>query len=99
LFDSGSEVVHPVGDGNRLGIGQCFGGFLNSRVQISDIDIGVDHGFAVQLQDNAQHAVRRWVLRAHVQDHRFCGTGSGLYGCHGWISPILFSAGPKKILR
>jgi len=46
----------------RLGLGQFFG----APVQQADVWVGTDDGFAVHLQDQAQHAVRGRMLRAEV---------------------------------
>ncbi len=35
----------------------------------------LDDGFAVQLQHQAQHAVRGGMLRPHVQDHALVAAG------------------------
>src|SRR5690606_41677104 len=42
---------------------------LDAGVQIPDAGAGIADRFAVDLQDQAQHAVRRGMLRAHVDDH------------------------------
>ena len=44
--------------------------FLDAGVQETDIGNAVDHNFAVQLQQQAQDAVRAGMLRPHVQQHR-----------------------------
>jgi hypothetical protein len=55
-------------------LGQLFGG----AVQQADVRVGALDDFAVQLQHQAQHAVRGRVLRAEVQ-------GVVLDFCHGSV--------------
>jgi hypothetical protein len=43
--------------------------FLDAGVQVADLGIDADDDLAVDLQHQAQHAVRRRVLRPHVEDH------------------------------
>ena len=45
------------------------GDLLHAAVQIADVAIEIDNGLAVELENHAQHTVRRRVLRAHVQHH------------------------------
>ena len=45
------------------------GDLLHAAMEITDIAIEIDDGFAIEPEDHAQHAVRRRVLRAHVQHH------------------------------
>ncbi len=56
---------------------------LDAGMQISKVGNRFHHGFAVKFQQNSQHAVRRWVLRPHVEDHGFCCAGSGINSGHG----------------
>src|SRR5258708_36949415 len=62
-------------------------------MQIADVDVGLDYCFAIELQQNAQHAVCRRMLRPHVEDHRFCWTRSGLNCSHSGDSLVLISGG------
>ena len=55
--------------GNDLLIELGLAGFLDAGVQIADLGADADDDFAVDLDDQAQHAVRGRVLRAHVEDH------------------------------
>ena len=64
------EVIDPVRHRDGLRIGFRFHVFLDAGVQIADHRARFQHDFAVQLENHAQHAVRRRVLRSHVQDHR-----------------------------
>src|ERR1051325_7679308 len=38
-------------------------------MQESDVAVEIDDGLAVELKDDPQHAMRRRMLRPHVQDH------------------------------
>ena len=44
------------------------GDLLHAAVQVADDAVGAGDFFAVELQDDAQHAMRGRVLRAHVQN-------------------------------
>ena len=72
------KIIHAVGNRDGLRIGQRFGGFFDSRVQISDIHVRLDDGFPIQFEQHAQHAVRGRVLGAHVEDHGLFGAGGSL---------------------
>ncbi len=65
----GAEIVDAVGHGNDLLIKLGLAGLLDSGVQKADVGTDAHDGFAVDLQQQAQHAVGRGVLRSHVQDH------------------------------
>ena len=68
------EIVDAVGERDDLLIELGFAGFLDAGMQIADLGTDADDDFAVELDDQAQHAMRGRVLRAHVQDHgRSCG--------------------------
>ena len=66
----GAEIVDAVGHGHDLLIELRFAGLLDAGVQIADVGHDAHDGFAVDFQQQPQHAVRRGMLRAHVQDHR-----------------------------
>ncbi len=42
---------------------------FDAGVQIADIRLALDDGFAIEFQQQPQHAVRRRMLRPHVEDH------------------------------
>jgi hypothetical protein len=63
------QVVHPVGEGDALLPGVRLERLLEARVQEADVRPALAHHLAVELQHQAQHAVRAGVLRAHVQLH------------------------------
>ena len=70
-----AQVVDAVGQRHYLLIKLGFAGLLNAGVQKSDVGHDAHNIFAIDLQHQAQHAVRRRMLRAHVQDHGFVLTG------------------------
>ncbi len=89
-----SEIIDAVGERDRLRIRLRFAGFFDAGVQVADLRIGLQHDFAVQLENHAQHAVRRGVLRPHIEDHRWRGAGRGFDGgrrrrCAAHLSDIL----------
>ena len=63
------QVVHAVGESHRLLVGLDFEFLLDAGVQEADIGLALHDGFAIKLQQQAQHTVRGRVLRAHVERH------------------------------
>ena len=61
------DVVQPVHVGQRLDVGLGLGELFRRAVQQADVRIGALDDFAVELEHQAQHAVRGRVLRAEVQ--------------------------------
>jgi hypothetical protein len=61
------HVVQPVHVGQRLDVGLALGQLLGGAVQQADVRVGALDDLAVQLQHQAQHAVRGRVLRPEVQ--------------------------------
>ena len=65
----GRDVVHPVRVGDdhreRLGLEEL----LRAAVEVADVGAGRDDPLAVDLQDEAEDAVRRRVLRPEVELH------------------------------
>ena len=45
-------------------------------MQETDVGNAVDHRLAIQFEQQAQHAMRGGVLRAHVQQHGFALDGT-----------------------
>ena len=60
------HVVEPVHVADRLVEGLRLGELLGTPVQQPDVRVGLLHDFAVHLQHQAQHAVRRRMLRTEV---------------------------------
>jgi hypothetical protein len=63
------EVVDAVGEWNNLMIKLGLAGLFDAGVQVTDFGIDADNDFAVNLQHQAQHSMRRRMLRPHVDDH------------------------------
>ena len=66
LVDHHGNVIQPVHIRQGLQVGFGFRQFLCTSVQEADMRVGTDDLFAVQLQNHAQYAVRRRVLRTEV---------------------------------
>lgn len=66
LVDHHGNVVQTVHIGQGLQIGFGFSQFFGASVRKADMRVGTDDGFALQLQNHTQYAVRRRVLRAEV---------------------------------
>ena len=71
------QVIHAVGQGDRLLIVLDFEFLFDAGVQETDVGPAGDDGFAVQFQQQAQHAVGGRVLRTHVEDHAAPAGGRG----------------------
>ena len=63
------QVVHAVGVGNPLRRREVLADLLGAAVQVADVRRHLVHDFAVGPQQQAQHAVRAGMLRAHVDQH------------------------------
>ena len=61
------HVVEPVHIGQRLDISFAFGELFSRAMQQADVRVGTLDDLAVQLQHQAQHAVRGRVLRPEIQ--------------------------------
>jgi hypothetical protein len=56
------QKVTPLHPGAELHV------LLDAGVEVADARAGLGHRLAVELEDEAEHAVRRRVLRTHVDD-------------------------------
>ena len=63
------DVIQAVEIGNRLQIGLVLDQLLGAAMQQADMRIDAGDDLAVQVQDQAQHAVRRRMLRTEVDGH------------------------------
>ena len=61
-------IVEPVEIGHVLQIGPRLHQLLGAAMQEADMRIDALDHFAVELEDQAQHAMRRRMLRAEVDD-------------------------------
>ena len=64
-----TEVVDAIGHRNDLLVELRLAGLLDAGVEEADVGHHAQNGLAVDLEHQAEHAMRRRVLRAHVQDH------------------------------
>jgi len=63
------QVVPPVGVRDELVVAVGLRDLLHPAVEEADVELGLLDELAPQCEDDAQHAVRRGVGRAHVEDH------------------------------
>jgi hypothetical protein len=68
LVEEVGEVVHPRDVGDALRPVAVLEVLLDARVQVADDDPVGHHRLALELEHHAEHAVRRRVLRPHVED-------------------------------
>src|SRR5438067_5737980 len=62
----GGDVVEPVEIGQGLQIGLVFDQLLRPAVQQADMGIDALYDFAVELEHETQHSVRRRMLRPEI---------------------------------
>jgi hypothetical protein len=62
------QVVHAGAERDALGPGSELHVLLDAGVQVADARPQLDHGLALDLEDESEHAMGRRVLRAHI-DH------------------------------
>ena len=67
------QVVHPGAERRALHPGAVLHVLLDAGVQVADAAAGLGHRLALELEDQPEHAVRRRVLRAHVDDDPLVG--------------------------
>jgi len=71
------EVVQPVRHHLGLLVGFGLHVFLNAGVQKANIGDAGDDDFAIQFEQQAQHAMCGGVLGAHIEQHGFASEGAG----------------------
>ena len=64
----GPEIVEAVRQGQRLGIGQLLAHLLDAAVDVAAVNVEFADDLAFERHAETQHAVRRRVLRADVDD-------------------------------
>ncbi len=73
------EVIEPVRVGDELVVGHVLGDLFVAAMEVADVGDGLGDDLAVELQQDAQHAVGARVRRTHVERERFAqGTALGL---------------------
>ena len=70
------HVIHAVHVRIEHRVGAVLGNLLYAAMQVADDALGAQDLLAVQLQDDAQHAVRGRMLRPHVE-HQLGGVEEG----------------------
>ena len=73
LVEQRRQVVHPRHERDALGPGAVLAVLLDAGVQVADAEPALGDGLAVELEDQPEHAVRRRVLRTHVDDDPLLG--------------------------
>ena len=73
------DVIEPVEIADRLQVGLVLDQLLGAAMQQPDMRIDALHHLAVELQHQAQHAVRGRVLRAEI-DGELADVGLGHVG-------------------
>ena len=76
LVEDRRGVVHAGDVGAALEVGERLARLLHAGVQVADDRLGAQHGLAVELEHEAQHAVGAGVLRPHVDDHGLVVVGA-----------------------
>ena len=61
------DVIHPVDDGDILIVVEVLAELFETAVQIANVGHGLDDGFAIEGEQEAQRRVRGRVLRAEVE--------------------------------
>ena len=75
LVGERAEVVHAGDVGAALHERELLAGLLHPGVQVADDRLAAQDGLALEFEHEAEHAVRRRVLRTHVDDHRLIVVG------------------------
>jgi hypothetical protein len=65
----GREVVHPVGDRDRLVVGAVLRDLFEAAVEVADLGLEAHDALAVELDDVPERPVRGRVLRPEIDDH------------------------------
>jgi len=60
------DIIEPIEISDRLQIGFVFDQFFGAAMEQSNMGIDALHNLAVEFQDEAQNAMRRWVLRSKI---------------------------------
>ena len=89
------EIVDAVGQRHDLLVKLRLAGLLDARMQIADVRGKRDDGFAVDLDDKAQHTMGRGMLWPHVDDHRLIG-GRCISPVAGGVGNDIFNAGVNR---
>src|SRR5215217_6952801 len=66
---NGGDVIEAIPVRRDLRVHAVLGDLLHTAMEVTDIAIEIHNGFAIELENHAQHTVRRRMLRPHVQHH------------------------------
>ena len=69
LVEQRADVLERVRVADRLVVVRVLAQLLDAAMEIAEHRVEVDDLFAVELQDDAEDAMGRWMLRAHVDEH------------------------------
>ena len=86
LLEQRRHVVHARAERHALGPGAELHVLLDAGVQVADARTGLGHRLAVDLEHEPEHAVRRRVLRTHVDDDPLLAEAGGLLGDVGPVA-------------
>jgi hypothetical protein len=80
VVDGRGEVVVPVSDHHALLPAQRLHLLLDPGVQVADDRLDAAHLLSVEVDDEPQHSVSGWVMRAEVDRQQLAAEGSLLAG-------------------
>src|SRR5881394_1574139 len=63
------DVVEPIPVRRDHRVHAILGNLLHTAMEVADVAVEIDYGLAVELKNHTQHAVRRRMLRPHVERH------------------------------
>ena len=96
LVEKRRQIIHPGHEGHALSPGAVLEVLLDAGVQVADTAAGFDNRLALDLQDQAQHAVRRRVLGTHVDHDSLAGLA---FACGGDdLVPVLPAEGDDSVV-
>src|SRR5215472_2931250 len=79
------DVIHTVDVRSKLLVGPVFGDFFDAAVKIAYDALGATDAFSVKFQLDAQHAMCRRMLRAHVDDKLVGAEKRGVFLCRVFL--------------
>ena len=82
------DVIEPVEIRDRLQVGLVLDQLLGAAMQQADMRIDALDHFAVELQHEAQHAVRRRMLRPEIDGEI----------AHRWVEPSWAESYTRKVI-
>src|SRR5579872_1847479 len=86
-----AEIINAVGVGNIGVPGLALAHLLRAPMMKADLRNAVNNDFAIELQNNSQHAMSSRMLRTHVQEDEIAR-------CARPLHPPFFGSEPKRFL-